>query len=174
MTYTSARLGEIVYDCDCIPEPSEKVSNGLESRSPQYPYIELLPLYTQYVDGKLSDEHDRDGLVVSNTVIVKLQEEAKSAQLTALHVTVVVPRLNFPPESDVQLEDLMPPGAVTTGENVGVIQGLPDVGEVLMFAGHEIVGGVVRVLLTKKLHEAAFCAVSVAVHVTLARPRGKE
>ena len=42
-----------------------------------------------------------------------------------------------------------------------------------MFAGHVMVGGCVSLIVTVKLHVAVFVAASVAVHVTVVVPFGK-
>ena len=119
--------------------------------------------------------HETVGACVSCTVTVNEQLPVFAEASDAVHVTVVVPTGNVAPVAGThttvapgQLSDAVGVVKFTTAEH------WPAVLPVVMFAGHVTVGACVSWIVTVNEHVPVFADASVAVHVTVVTPTGKD
>ncbi len=113
------------------------------------------------------------GAVVSVEVTSNWQLALFPLLSVAVQLTVVVPRGKLLPDAGRHEADLMPLESDVVGLNVGLISGVPEVGDELMGDGQVITGATVSVLFTLKRHVAVLSPKSVATHVTVVFATGK-
>ena len=110
---------------------------------------------------------------VSLTVTVKVHVAVFPDASVAVQVTVVVPFGKAEPEAGEQL--VVTPGqlSLAAGAKVTTAEHWPGSVDLVMFAGHAMVGLSVSLTVTVKVQVAVFPDVSVAVQVTVVVPFAK-